>query len=206
VSAGRGARVARGRSPGRAILGRVTAPPTHIAPAALAGLLLASLTGCRSTWYDYAFAPAPQEARVTDANVPGSQVRALVTLVGIRRPHDGEPGRVELRMRLENLGTVPVKLVPEGLELVGADLRSLGPASLAPEEADLAPGEARVYDVAFDLDGSPSEHDFGGVAFKWVLDFGGGPVPTSMNFQRVPGYAGDSYVHTQVGIGIGYVH
>jgi hypothetical protein len=171
--------------------------------------LLALCASCYGPWYDYTFAPVPQEARVADEAVPGAQARALITLPGIRRPADDAPARIELRLRLENLGSVPVELCPQGFALDTADLQSLPAARVVPPEPlRIEPGEFRVYDVHFDLPPGrkPRDYNLDGLAFKWELDFGHGPVPTSVTFQRVLAYVDDPYVQTHVGIGFGYVH
>ena len=173
----------------------------------LAATLFAVLTatGCTtSRWYNYDFAPAPQEARVVDERVADSQARALVTISGIQKPRDGNPARVEVRMRLQNLGAGPFSLSRDWLELVSAGLQSFGPSSLALEEGvSLAPGDTIVRSFYFDLPrgNKPKDYNFEGAAFCWAIDFGAGPVTTSVSFQRLA--TSDPY-YPYVGWGYGY--
>jgi hypothetical protein len=165
-------------------------------------LLAATAAGCVGPWYDYGYAPVPQEVRLTDERVPGAQARALVALVGIRRPEDGAPARVEVRLRLQNLGSVPLELRRDGLELVSADLTSFGPGELALREGlELKPAETIVHAIDFDLPPGkrPWDYDLDGVAFSWEVDFGAGPVSTSVSFQRLPRYVVDPYWHGYYG-------
>jgi hypothetical protein len=73
--------------------------------------LLPPLAACSSSrFYDVRFRPAPLEAEVATQAVAGAQVRARVTVRGIERGKEGSPDRAHVRMRLENLGTVPAAL------------------------------------------------------------------------------------------------
>jgi hypothetical protein len=178
----------------------------------LVALLLLVCSACRSTWYDLSYAPVPQEARVADAGIPGSQVRALVSINGVRRAKGDDPVRVEGRLRVENLGSTQATLQREGLELVTADLQGVFAGSIQPEDQrTLDPGETRVFDLRFPLPDrrTPDDYNFEGVAIKWAIDFGGGVgVPTSASFQRVRGYRDDPFLRPSfgVGVGVGYVH
>jgi hypothetical protein len=166
---------------------------------------LLSCAACVGPWYDYSFAPAPQEARVVDDALPGSQARTLITIAGIRRPVDHEPARVEAGIRIDNLGTTPVRLVPESVELATADLSAFLPTSIQPAAAlELAPGEARTFAIAFDLPpgAEPKDYAFDGIALKFGLDFGrGAAVETSMSFERAYLYPDSPRVHTSIGVG-----
>lgn len=173
---------------------------------AAAVLLAAWVGGCRtSKWYDYSFTPSPQEARLSDERVPDSQARALVTLAGIRKASKGNPARVEVLMRMQNLGAVPVVLRRKGLELVSADLVAFPPADIVLTEVfELQPQESIVYVFGFELPQKkkPKDFNFEGAVFSWEVDFGAGPVATSINFQRLPAY--DTFYHTHTGPGWGY--
>ena len=75
----------------------------------LALLVAVGATSCTtSRWYDTRYQPAPLETRVTANAVAGSQVRALVSVLGVARAseEEGHGDQVEMRLLLENLGTV----------------------------------------------------------------------------------------------------
>src|SRR5712691_11669585 len=86
--------------------------------------VIASLCACSTDrYYPVRYGPAPVESPVVSQGVPGSQVRALVTVIGIARADKEKkvPAHVELRIRVENLGSVEAKLLSQGLSLVSAD-------------------------------------------------------------------------------------
>ncbi len=57
---------------------------------------------------------------------------ALVSVVGELKPRSELPDRIELRLRLDNHGAARATLVPDGLEVLTTDLRSLGRPELTP--------------------------------------------------------------------------
>ena len=96
---------------------------------ALAGLA----AGCRGPWYDHRFFPSPIGLEVGPREGEDSGARVLVTVLGIRRPADGQPAKFEVRMRIENGGSRDVVLEGESLELLAADLTPIGSAYAIPE-------------------------------------------------------------------------
>lgn len=150
--------------------------------------LLAALalnTGC-STYYEHRFAPAPVEVDLFVDGEAQSQARGLVTVHGIRRPADGRGAVVEARLRLENLGSNPVQLLPETLVLVSADLREMGSAQVSPPPEPIAQGEMGTYAVEFELPegNTPDDYDLQGLNLKWEVDFGARRVLTGITFER----------------------
>src|SRR6187551_1392490 len=100
-----------------------------------------------SRWYDTRYQPAPLETRVTTSAVAGSQVRALVSVLGVARPsaEEGHGDQVEVRLRLENLGTVEAVVEQDGFSLVSADLVPFAQPVFAPNTApSVPPGETRT--------------------------------------------------------------
>src|SRR5262245_66291704 len=90
-------------------------------------ILAAALASCEtSRWYNMSFAPAPHEVKIESEHVPGSQVRALVSVLGIARGGETAPDAAIVRMKLENLGSGPVQLQKDRLELVSADIITFG--------------------------------------------------------------------------------
>src|SRR5262245_14963148 len=87
-------------------------------------------------------------------NVPhgdgGAPVSALIAIVGPVAGRDGKRIGIEVRMRFENHGEQPVAVEPERIELVTADLQSLGPPELLPAGAvDVAPGGQATVSAVF---------------------------------------------------------
>ena len=177
--------------------------------AALGGLaLIASLESCStSPWYDHRFEPAPIEAAISNEGTPGSQVRALVTVIGIERGKDGKPDHTVIRVRLENIGTARATFDPALASLLTADLKPFGPvAAMPPGPGEIAPGAAGQHDLAFPLpDGrKPRDLDLSGLNFRFTVSFEDKKVTTGMTFVRTDWRYYDPYPHVQVGVGVGF--
>ena len=166
---------------------------------------LMSLSSCStSRWYDASFAPAPLETEIRAQADAGSQVRALVTILGIAR----KTGEVEVRLRLENLGTSPAVLIVQSLELVSADLEMFGPARIEPhEDRVVASGESLSVDASFPPPANKKIGDVNlrGLNLRWTLEFNGNKVTTGATFQRTEWhYWPDDYPRWS--LGVGYSH
>ena len=173
-------------------------------PLALA--LVAALASCStSPWYDDRFSPSPLEVQVSSSADPAAQVRALVTVRGVSKGKDGGPDAVEVRMRLENLGTRKAVLDQQALSLVSGDLVEFGPPTVVPAPQTIAPQGAQMLDLIFPLPQGMRRQDLSlrGLNLRWTIDFEGRRVTTGASFQRVEML----YVHDEprvhVGIGVG---
>jgi hypothetical protein len=167
--------------------------------AALVAFGSASCTTSR--WYDTRYQPAPLEALVTATAVPGSQVRALVSVLGIARPsaEEGHGDQVEIRLRLENLGTAEAKVVEDGFSLVSADLVPFAKPVFAPNTApSVPPGETRTIDCAFPAPEHPL--DWSGLNLRFALSFADVRVTTGATFNALV-YLPYDPVHWHVGVG-----
>jgi hypothetical protein len=178
-------------------------------PAVASALLLTGLSSCAtSNWFEHRFGPAPLETEVTTQSVAGAEVRALVTVIGIERGKSGAKSRVIVRIRLENMGSVPTKLAADSLSMVSADLKAFLPGIVqAPEVPEIAPGADSTVDCAFEFpDGSgPDDFDLSGVNLRLSLVFGEQRVTTGMTFQRIDwNYPDPRYPQMHVGVGMGW--
>ena len=168
-----------------------------------AALLLAP--ACKSSrWYDARYVPAPNEMEVRTESVSGSGVRALASVLGVARP-DQEAGRekqVEMRLRFENLGTVPARLSEKDLALLSADLVPFARPRVEPrDDPAIPPGETRQFDVAFP---APEEEiDWSALNLRFGLMFEDVPVVVGATFTRER-YDAYHEPHWHVGIGYGY--
>jgi hypothetical protein len=152
--------------------------------ALLAGLLLASC----STFYDARFAPAPLEVRLEDSRT-GLNGRVLATVAGVRRPSEGAPAQVEVGLRFENLGSVPLQLDAGSLQLTTADLVTLPAGALVPEVPPaLAAGESNDVLVAFPLPSYRSYYglDFAGLNLRFSVRCGDELKVVGASFERRP--------------------
>jgi hypothetical protein len=129
-----------------------------------------------------------------------------------------EPARVEMRMRIENLGTEALVIEPDSFELVAANLQSFDHAFVTPvPESAVASGAVCDFDLGFPvLPGkSIGDYDLNGLNLKWSVRFGDARIYTGASFMRVPPpvpyYYGDygfydpwcCSPHWSVGVGVG---
>lgn len=185
----------------------------------LFALLVACLTACRSTWHEVAFAPSPLEVGVTAEGEPRAEARVLLSVRGVRRavPEQQRPAEVEMNLRVENVGEVPLALDPEALDLVTADLISFRPPLLEPAEAgEIAPGGQQLWTLRFATpEGREVEDlDWSGLNLRFRVRFGERSVLTGVTFDRMwpaPGYYYDPYwgpypypysSHVRIGVGV----
>jgi len=165
---------------------------------ALAALLLPA---CRSAGYYGLWQPKPLELTVREADgTPAALFSAAVLGRWYGEPDDGE---VHVRVRLENLGSVPLQLPLERVELLSGDLQPFSAARLVSGQlGDLEPGAIRSVDVGFS---PPAEDpDLRGLQLRWVLLVGGHELPGSATFQRVDPMYYNYYYPVHVGVGWGY--
>lgn len=145
-------------------------------------------SGC-ATWYDARFVPAPLEMRLSDSATPELEGRALISVVGVRRPDGqaGTPAQFELALRLENLGQLPFRIDTAAFELVTADLESLSGARLRPDPLpELAPGGSAQLELVFPLPEGRKigEYDLSGLNLRWALLYGERRMVMGASFQR----------------------
>lgn len=156
----------------------------------LSGLFVALFTGlflssC-SSFYDARFAPAPLEVRLEDART-GLNGRVLATVAGVRRPSDGAPAQVEVGLRLENLGPVPLQLDAGSLQVTTADLVTIPAGALSPEvPPEIASGEATDVLAVFPLPAGRSYAglDFAGLNLRFAVRCGGDRKVVGASFER----------------------
>jgi hypothetical protein len=167
--------------------------------------VLVLLASCSSSgFYDYRFQPAPMEAQVTTQAVPGAQVRALVTVLGIERGKDKAPDRAIVRMRLENLGTAGAKLELESMSLVTADLQAFGePSAIGGEWGEIAGGKSEVADIAFPVPAGRHAYDLdvSGLNLRFSVLFGAHRETVGATFRRSDWGYYDPYPRVQFGVG-----
>jgi hypothetical protein len=172
-------------------------------------LLLLGLCSCTSPrFYDHRFQPAPNEAQFGTEAVAGSQVRSLVTVMGIERPQEDHGARAVVRMRLENLGAAAAKVDVGSMSLVSADLAEFEAAQVAFVEpaqsagGEIAAGQHAVFDLVFPLPAGRKESqiDLSGLNLRFTVLFDGQAATASAHFQRMEWYR-DSPCHVSIGVG-----
>lgn len=182
------------------------------------GAALLPLCASCATWYDLRYDPAPLEVRIADSATAELAGRALVSVLGVRRPTNGQAAQFELALRLENLGGVPFTIDPASLELVSADLKPLGSARVSPEPLPMVGvGETQTFELAFPLPAGSKlgDYDVEGLNLRWTLRFLERELTTGVTFKRraaLPaGYYYDdpffrSHWHGYMRFGLGHFH
>ena len=169
-----------------------------------AALLALALGACAtSTWYSIHYAPSIVEVPLSADSVPGSQVRALATVLGVARAGDGRPDRVHVSLRIENLGTVEARVPADGFGLVGGDLAAFEPARLRGEAPTVPPGQSALVEVWFPLPAGRNVDlvAWNGLNLRFAVEFQGTRVTTGATFTRLdwPYWYDAPHVHMGVG-------
>lgn len=162
--------------------------------APLAAVLLAA--GCST--YDHRFVYDPRPA---DVGTAAPEVRALVSVMGLRRADRARqiPASLDLRLHLENAGSETVVFDPSSLVLFAADLTRLADPLVEPAgRRALAPGATMLVEARFAL--PASELDLDGLRLCWELAVGDTNVAASAGFTRRPEHYYDRYPH-RIGVG-----
>ncbi|MFT5051126.1 MAG: hypothetical protein ACI8QZ_002534 [Chlamydiales bacterium] len=168
-------------------------------------LLLLCCAGCASN-YPYYFIPSPAEVRIQPE---GSALiaRTLITVLEGQKGEKGQPPRMLIRLRVENLSDAAIRLDASSLHLVTSDLSEFGAALVNPPDTEVPPNEKRTYDLRFPFPAnlSLSAPSLTGLHLNWRIDYADGTADVSTTFQRSldpAGYYPDSNVRWSVGVGI----
>lgn len=165
---------------------------------------VAAAPACESARYYEARYDSPIEQELHSDAVAGSQLRALSTVLGIARPDSktNRPKQVEMRLRLENLGTVAARLLPDDLSLVSTNLVPFGTARLQPAgDTTIPPGQAREFDMQFPA--PEREVDWSALNLRFGVTFDEKRVIASAMFKRLV-YAPYEPARWHVGVGYGW--
>ena len=157
----------------------------------------ASLVGACAT-------PRPYEPNLASLAIPvggDGDVDALVSITGPYAAQRGMAERIEVGLRLDNRSGEPVTLAPGDLELVCADLQSLGRPELIPAgPVTLPPGADATLRAAFALpaETKPDAAALRALNVRLTLEAGGRSYASSVTFDRTPrermhGYAAYEY-------------
>jgi len=173
----------------------------HRAVCRLLLIALPLLVACSTPGYRGNWQPKPSEAIVTGENGT-PEARLSTAVLGLWR---GEPwdGELHVRFLIVSLGTVPLSLPLERVELLTGDLQPcLAPHLVGGEAREVPPGGTVTFDVGFT---PPLEQaDLSGLLLRWVVLLNGHELPGSVTFQYVgPLYAYVYPVYANAGWGWG---
>ena len=153
------------------------------------------LIGCsQSTYVDgYRYAPEPVLVDVfrngSGAQAGAPPVSVLASVIGVRRADAkaGLPASIEVRMRLEDHGPVPVTFDPRTLELVTGTLQPLAaPIVRPPGVLSLTAGQSRNVGVFFPFPpgSSPRTLILDTLRLRWQIHVDQQLVPQTAYFER----------------------
>ena len=166
-------------------------------------LALAALSGaCAAPGYRGVWQPKPAEVVLTgESGAPAARLSMAVLGQWRGEPSDGE---LHVRFRVETVGSSPVSVPLERIELLTGDLQPCSPPRLlAGEDREVPPGDTISFDVAFS---PPAEGpDLSGLQLRWVAMLDGKELPGSMSFQYAePLYSPYGYPTIYLGASYGY--
>jgi hypothetical protein len=176
-------------------------------------LLLATVlfcaAGCHSSpYYSAQFLPATNEIPVGVPEREEAKVRTLLSVRGVLRADakTGSPARVEVVMRIENLGRVPCTLEQHSMQLLTGDLEPFGAAQItSPDPPVIAPDATSNFVIYFPMPGGrdPDHVNFKSLNLRWTLVFDGQGVTTGATFERIYPAYGDPWSNVHFGVGVG---
>ncbi len=145
--------------------------------------------GCRTA--DYRYTPDVAEAELSPDRKELS-VKAFVTIQGIEPPirSGRKPERISFRLRLENTGSSPVRLLRESIDLLSEDLNEFGEPDFR-DEADgksfkVPPSDSRLLNVSFSVppDKNVTSQGFRRLTLLWTIKAGEKTYRRSVTFKR----------------------
>ncbi|MCP3905082.1 MAG: hypothetical protein GY715_15770 [Planctomycetes bacterium] len=149
--------------------------------------------GCTSTYlHQFAYVPMPAKLELTARADEMPLVRILVSVIGVRRADRdaGLPVTVEMRVRVENLGTdETLTFDPTSLTLLSGDLETFSPPVLSTDAPMTVPAHgASTVEALFPVpgDGTTSAVDMDGLNLQWTIRLRDRAIPGSVTLTRRP--------------------
>lgn len=152
-------------------------------------LLLAPLCGCANPAWRFSFDPSPAETLVQPRAQEAVVARVLTSVIEGRRAEDRSTGAAHMHLRLlvENRSDQELRLLSEGMKLVGSGLEAFGSPNVEPLTAEPIPaGETRTYELYFPYPaGMPlSAPELDGLNLSWSIAYPGGTADITQTFVR----------------------
>jgi hypothetical protein len=163
-------------------------------------LVLPLLAACQGPGYRGLWQPKPAEALITgEAGAPAARLSTAVLGEWRGEPSDGE---LHVRFLIENIGSSPVRIPLERIEMLTGDLQPCSaPRLVGGEELEVPPGSTGTFDVGFM---PPAEDpDLSGLQLHWITLLDGREIPGAANFQYAEPAYGYGYP-VYVGVGWGF--
>jgi hypothetical protein len=158
-----------------------------LSPLAGTALALTFLAGCATYDSRFAFGPAPVSCEYAAGDKAPVQVLAAVIGVRYADRKAGWPAGVEVRLRVDNPGGVPVNLDPASMSLYTSDLMRLGSPIVerrGPATQPADGGEDVVVLFPFPPDHDADNTALDGLNLRWTLAVNGQAVTRNASFTR----------------------
>lgn len=156
--------------------------------------MAAILTGCAPKppylrGYRYAPEPALVDVMKKGGESQRPPITVMVSVIGIRRGGRDEsaPPAVEIRMRFENNGSVPMTFDPATLTLVTGTLQIFEPPEVhGPRPLQLRPADTATIGAFFPFPPGARPRDFGtdSLRLNWQIQLEGQVIPQTAYFER----------------------
>jgi len=149
-------------------------------------VFILSSVGCVHHDYLRGFRYSPEPALVDvfrkGADNQKPPVSAMVSVVGVRTPDEDAhiPFCVEIRMRFENNGKVPVTFDPHTLQLVAGSLQTFDPPTSRPNEPlQIPPNQVHVITAYFPFPPGHNASSMGidTLRLRWTIQIDNQTVP-----------------------------
>lgn len=156
----------------------------HLSPL-LALALVLLLPACQSS-NRYRHWTNPIEILAPEGSA-APEVRALLSVRGANHFEEEGPLEMHVRLRVDNRGERPLRLVADRLSLVTADLVDFGSARAQPLDETPA-GATLLYDLYFEFPAevSPNDLDLSAVTVSLGLDDGERMFLMTATFEQLP--------------------
>ena len=137
----------------------------------------------------FRYTPEPALVVVPQPEKQEPTLTVMASVVGIRRGDPGAkiPPAVEIRLRFENNGPVPVSFEPRTLDLVTGSLQDFQPVETRPSQPfQLATGQSQTISAFFPFSQGlhPGMMSLDALRLRWHVTIDGQPVMQTVNFYR----------------------
>lgn len=174
-------------------------------------LSLTMLFGCSAYLPNQHFTPHPLDIKVAAKPSQSPNIRALISITGIRRMDEeaGLPMSVEIRFRIENDSDQAISFNAKKMQLLSANLKAFDSPILDPakDKFEISPRNNADWTALFPFpSGVRDGFDLKGLNLKWSFKSGENVITESATFERERYHDTHTDFRFHYGIGYGYPH
>lgn len=160
--------------------------------------------GCGPYVEDFHYLPHPAYAEIRASTASTTQpaqppVTANATVIGIRRADSAAhvPLSIEVRLRVDNHGPLPITFDPASLDLSTGELMRFPPPLVRPQgPVTLEPGQTLIAEAFFPFPPGASYENVNlqVLQLHWTAVVDGHPIAQTADFHRIHRYYDDPYL------------